>query len=259
MLKSAHEADVASSGASTDKDHVPSRKDSSPVKPLSDILRLPKIAKAKPEQVSALWTAYHASRSEGTGRGYLCASIPLPIYEKMSAVGAKYPTFVVPLARPDADEPTNAEKTNYEFYFMQWNFHEAPPVPSPSDDPFDVSGLRTPSPNPPTSTIIFTPLQEYKLRQSFATPYLILTHYTDLAHSHGQVLLRGEITPTTAGSGYMLAQEDAQRLAMSLQQFYVWGNKDGGGPEGEQLLTKFHTQPEEFKWEDLVKFYNQAP
>jgi ATP synthase F1 complex assembly factor 1 len=45
---------------------------------------------------------------------------------------------------------------------------------------------------------MYTPLAEYKLHQLFAQPTLILTHYTDLANSHGLVLMRGNIMPSVA-------------------------------------------------------------
>ncbi|PBL00729.1 ATP11-domain-containing protein [Armillaria gallica] len=235
------------------------RKDSTPVKPLSDILNLPRILKTTPEQLSALWTAYHASRSDGTGRGYLCAAIPFSLYKKMTTVAMKYPSFIIPLPRPDIESPADESKMSYEFFFMQWNFHHSPPSPIRADDPFQTPTPDTPS-NPPISTILFTPLQEYKHRASFATPYLVLTHYTDLVNTHGVVLLRGEITPSTAGgeARYMLGQEDAQLLAVGIQKFYLWGEKDAG-PDGERLLRSFHDNPEEFNWEELLKLYSQAP
>lgn len=239
------------------------RKDSSPVKPLSSFLNVSRLFETPhtSEQVSALWTAYHLSRSQGTGRGYVCASIPLDTYHRMSDVAKRYPTFIIPVPR---DQPGEGERA-YEFYFMQWDFHEAPEVPSleSAKNPF-VTGRRG---NPQTSTVLFTPLQEYKLRQSFATPYLVLTHYTDLAKTHGVVLLRGEITPSAAapvpsGSGqeegkYLLSQGDAQALAMSLQRFYLWGTGEGEtqerSKEREELLKRFHEAPPDFKWEDLLK------
>ncbi|KAK0208622.1 ATP11-domain-containing protein [Desarmillaria ectypa] len=234
------------------------RKNSAPVKPLSDILNLPRILKTTPEQLSALWTAYHASRSDGTGRGFLCATISFSLYKKMTTVAMKYPSFIIPLPRPDTESPADESKMNYEFFFMQWDFHHSPSSPTRTDDPF-----QTPSPdassNPPISTVIFTPLHEYKRRTSFATPYLVLTHYTDLVNTHGVVLLRGEITPSTAGgeARYMLGQEDAQLLAMGIQKFYLWGEKDAD-PDGERLLTSFHDHPEGFKWEDLLKLYRET-
>ncbi|KAK0198722.1 ATP11 protein-domain-containing protein [Armillaria mellea] len=235
------------------------RKDSPPVKPLSDILNLPRILKTTPEQLSALWTAYHASRSDGTGRGFLCAAIPFSLYRKMTAVATKYPSFIIPLPRPDIDSPADESKMSYEFFFMQWNFHHSPPSPTRADDPFQASAPDAPS-NPPISTVLFTPLQEYKHRTSFATPYLVLTHYTDLVNTHDVVLLRGEITPSAAGgeARYMLGQEDAQLLAVGIQKFYLWGEKDAG-PDGERLLRSFHDNPGEFKWEELLKLYSQTP
>ncbi|ESK95536.1 f1f0 atp synthase assembly protein atp11 [Moniliophthora roreri MCA 2997] len=241
-----------------------SRQDSSPVKPLSTILNLPRILSGNlnATQVGALWTAYHASRSEGTGRGYLCASIPVDMYEKMAKIGAKYPSFVLPVPRPkqpNAEEVKGEEDMAYEFYFMEWGFHEAPPAPSTTPvDP--LSSQSTPPDAPaskmPISTVLFTPLIQYKLRNQFATPYLILTHYTDLAQSHGIVLLRGEITPASGEGRYMLSQEDAQVLSMGLQKFYLWNDKaeDAESSKGEQILRAFHEKQEDFDWQDMLKY-----
>lgn len=175
----------------------------------------------------------------------------------MAAVASKYPSFVVPVPR-DASQASDTPGENqraYEFYYMEWGFHGAPEEPRTIDKLFEKP---QPSNNPQTSTILFTPLQEYKMRNSFATPYLVLTHYTDLARSHGVVLLRGEITPSTSNSGaavdgdgrYMLNQQDAQLLAMGIQKFYLWKDEHG---EGAPLLKTFHENPTEFKWEELIK------
>ncbi|KAJ7456550.1 ATP11 protein-domain-containing protein [Mycena latifolia] len=242
------------------------RKDSSPVKPLSSILNIPRIL-ASPhttEQISALWTVYHASRSNGTGRGYLCASIPLDLYDKMASAARNYPIFVVPVRRDKepVTEPSEGEtEAPHEFYFLQWAFHDAPPIPSSNVDLFIPPSTNDVPPsdlNPQTSTIMFTPLQEYKLRGSFATPYLVLTMYTDLARSHGVVLMRGEITPSAAAGStgvdgrYLLQQEDAHRLSMGLQNFYLTG-MDDRDLERQKLVKAFHETPDQFEWEELLK------
>ncbi|KAJ7462825.1 ATP11 protein-domain-containing protein, partial [Mycena galericulata] len=241
------------------------RKDSSPVKPLSSILNLPRIL-ASPhtaEQISALWTVYHASRSNGTGRGYLCASVPVDLYTQMAGTASKYPIFVVPLRRdkdPAAAPVEGETDAAHEFYFLQWAFQDAPPIPSAEPDLFaPPPSKKAPSSaaNPQTSTVMFTPLQEYKMRGSFATPYLVLTFYTDLAQSHGVVLLRGEITPSAAtGSAgvdgrYLLRQDDAHRLSMSVQKFFLWDGDEY--VEREWLVKAFHEAPDQFKWEGLLK------
>ena len=174
----------------------------------------------------------------------------------MIQVAAKYPSFVIPVPRDASqasDAPTEDQRA-YEFYFMEWGFHGSPAEPTTTADVFQKP---KPSSNPQTSTILFTPLQEYKLRNSFATPYLVLTHYTDLARSHGVVLLRGEITPSTSGAGaaaedgrFMLNQQDAQLLAMGTQKFYLWQDEQA---DRVKLLKTFHEQPADFKWEDLLK------
>ncbi|KAF9056466.1 ATP11 protein-domain-containing protein [Panaeolus papilionaceus] len=239
------------------------RKDAAPYKPLSSFLNLPRILSTPhtADQVSALWVAYHTSRSGGTGRGYVCATIPLDVYNKLGETGNKYRSFVVPIARTQKDATTGEEKTSHEFFYLQWDFHPPPVVPSAEEDPFVKPSTSTGS-NPRISTVIFTPLDEYKRRGSFATPYLILTLYTDLVTTHGVVLLRGEITPSSASASavdhsdrFLLSQQDAQSLLLSLQQFYLWtlDNSKQEHVDAMSLLRTFHEKPEEFKWEELIK------
>lgn len=187
----------------------------------------------------------------------------------MASTAAKYPLFVLPIRRdrdPAAPAVEGETDAAHEFYFLQWTFHDVPPIPSPHDDLFappSASRASSSNSNPPTSTIMLTPLQEYKMRGSFATPYLVLTNYTDLAHSHGVVLLRGEITPPAAAGTagvdgkYLLGQEDAYRLSMGVQKFYLW-DTDGGSDslEREELVKAFHKTPDKFAWEELLKHAN---
>lgn len=214
------------------------------------------------EQVSALWTAFHASRSSGTGRGFICASLPRKTYDSLLSVAQRYPKFVLPIPRPrttntsDVNDDHSESNAAYEFYVLQWDFYHAPPTPSASFDPLSPQSphkgdMRTT--NPRLATAILTPLLEYKLRQTFATPYLVLTFYSELASSHGLVLMRGEITPSAAKESatgdYLLSQHDAQLLAHGLQRFYLWGSNE----EREKLLSDFHERPDAFKWEELLK------
>ncbi|KAI0757387.1 ATP11 protein-domain-containing protein [Daedaleopsis nitida] len=233
------------------------RKDSSPVKPLSSIINLQKLLETPhtAEQISLLWRAYHESRSGGTGRGYLCATAPVESYKNMLDVATKYPTFILPVPRDNAQVEGSTEPA-HEFYLMEWGFHGSPPEPTIANNLFSQP---TPSSSPQTSTILFTPLQEYKLRQSFATPYLVLTQYTDLVKTHGLVLLRGEITPSGGATGvgagkdgarFLLSQQDAQLLAVHVQRFYLWSE---GSEERAALLKAFHEKPADFKWEELLK------
>ncbi|KAF8349815.1 ATP11 protein-domain-containing protein [Amanita rubescens] len=234
------------------------RKDSSPIRALSNILDTSRIVATPhtPTQISALWNTYHLSRSGGTGRGFVCASIPVDMYKCMATVATRYPSFIVPVPRARADSEPRGEgerDSAYEFYYLQWDFHSVPPVPAATEDPFVVP---KPSNNPPISTVLFTPLQEYKSRMSFATPYLVLTHYTDLAETHGIVLLRGEITPNSEYQKYIMTQSDAQLLSMAVQKFYLRDKNVSGRSEGGELLRQFHEEPAKFRWEDLLKHGN---
>lgn len=156
-------------------------------------------------------------------------------------------------------------------YFLQWAFLPAP-----------ESG------GPPASTVLFTPLAEYKLRQEFAQPLLVMTHYPDLAKDTSLVLMRGEITDVAgaraAPTGVAAAmaarargasveeqarlsaplQTDAKftvanagLLASMLQRFYLSqeGQAHGSSTSGEQrrdLLDKFQNRPGEFDVEALL-------
>lgn len=170
----------------------------------------------------------------------------------MITVATRYPHFILPLPRP-APEGEEGQKA-YEFFMLQWDAYDAPPPLDAATDPFagKAGNIGSESSLPRSATAIFTPLGEYKLRQTFAAPHLALTFYPDLAGSHGLVLLRGELTPRTSDpEQFLLSQQDAQLLALGLQRFYLWGGS--GGEEREALLKTFHERPQEFKWEDLVR------
>jgi ATP synthase F1 complex assembly factor 1 len=187
----------------------------------------------------------------------------LTSFQQLEERSRRYPSFVVPLPRTLEEAPPEVAcvegQTPHEFYYLQWNFHASPEVPSNEDFFFGKPAKTSLLSNPQACTVLFTPLQEYKMRGSFATPYLVMTLYTDLAATHGVVLLRGEITPSSSGGDrYMLTQADAQVLALALQKFYLWNtaNDPSQPSEGEHLLRAFHETPQDFKWEDLLKFQN---
>ncbi len=143
-------------------------------------------------------------------------------------------------------------------FFLQWDsilvrlFLLPRTTYSPNPVHSNAQGL-----NPQSATVLFTPLQEYKLRGSFATPIPDLTVYTDLAMTHDTILLRGEITPSPSDPAkFLFSQLDAQALTLAIQKFYLWDDHAGSGelPEGQRLLRAFHETPEDFKWEDLLEF-----
>ncbi|CAG7847361.1 SubName: Full=Uncharacterized protein {ECO:0000313/EMBL:CCA67717.1} [Serendipita indica DSM 11827] len=228
------------------------RKDSSPVTPLSDIMDLGRILQTPhtSEQIGALWTTYHTAKAT-QGKGFLSAVIPRETYESFLPAAKKYPSFILPVPRPEAQvelkEGEESHRTPYEFFYMEWGHHSAPPVPN--SDPFANAKPPQHSPNPPCTTVIFTPLQEYKLRQAYALPHLVLTHYTDLAQSHGLVLMRGELTASTNDPGrFLMTPSTAQLLAFGLQQYYLPKSDN----RHAKLLTTFHENPEQFSWEELI-------
>lgn len=174
------------------------------------------------------------------------------------------PFFVIPLPRAaGASETDTKVKTDeYEMFYLQWLFH-----PTPSSSPSSGPDGEV-QPLPPTSSAIFTPLEEFKKAGEWAQPHLVLTHYPDLAHSHNTVLMRGEISPAAAtgpaGSdlnpGFLLSQQQAQLLALALQRFYcadlaVSGESQRAWEDRRkrmEALKGFRERPGEWDWSGLV-------
>jgi ATP synthase F1 complex assembly factor 1 len=232
------------------------------IQPLGSIINLPLIHLTPHDEaaIAKIWTTYHSTHST-LSNSFLSASVPAATYDTMISLAKANPFFVLPLPRSagsSSENPDQVKTDEYEMFVLQWLFHPTPESTGPS------SGR----PLPPTATAIFTPLEEFKKQGEWAQPYLVLTHYPDLSHSHGTVLMRGEITSASAGGpdgsdlnpGYLLAQPQAQLLALALQRFYCAGIEvKGEGQAGTQerlkrieALTGFRERPEEWDWTGLV-------
>ncbi|KAJ1573093.1 hypothetical protein NDA12_005253 [Ustilago hordei] len=214
-----------------------------PIKPLNKILDVEKLVTQDQETITKLWAGYHIIKNK------LSAVIPTEKYLELLATARKYPQFVLPIPREVIDEESDASgisKEAFEMQFLEWAV-----VPNPA-----AEGL------PPSATTLFTPLAEYKLKQDFSQPVLILTFYTDLCKSNGLVLMRGEVTGLNekTGKGGRIDQAQAQLLALTLQRFYLPSSPSTTASESEsqdhsacaKLLHDFHKQPENFDVEELV-------
>ncbi|RSH95222.1 hypothetical protein EHS25_000308 [Saitozyma podzolica] len=237
------------------------------IKPLSAILNLPLLHLTPHDApaISQIWTTYHTSHPT-LSASYLSASLPLSTYSSMVSLAQQNPFFILPLPR-DASDSADAEagtvKTDeYDMFYLQWLFHPTPTSTSPP------SASAHPEPPPPTTSVIFTPLEEFKSVGEWAQPHLVLTHYPDLSQSHDVVLMRGEISPASAGGaqgsmtnpGFLLSQAQAQLLALALQRFYCAdikpvGEDEKGGEEREmrkEALRGLRERPGEWDWTGLV-------
>ncbi|SJX64114.1 related to ATP11-F1F0-ATPase complex assembly protein [Sporisorium reilianum f. sp. reilianum] len=243
-LQQRSKAEAAKKLASGQVHSTPTGAQEGPIKPLSKILDVEKLQNQDAETITKLWAGYHMIKNK------LSAVIPTEKYLEMLANARKYPQFVLPLPRQVIDEESDAAGTSKEAFEMQ--FLEWAVVPNPA-----AQGA------PPSATTIFTPLAEYKLKQDFSQPVLILTFYTDLCHSNGIVLMRGEVTGLNekTGKGGRIDQAQAQLLALTLQRFYLPSSSSGSAAaqDGDddasactQLLHDFHKRPTEFDVEHLV-------
>lgn len=168
--------------------------------------------------------------------------------------------FVVPLLRSDEVSLGGGEPA-FEMFYLQWLEH-----PTPNAKSEDITktlegegeGDVIDGPLPMTS-VIFTPLEEFKNNKEWAQPQLVLTHYPDLHNNpqtptpsspstsstpstmsekdlsdskpqhHPLILMRGEISPSSTKSSLSsplpsqalaLSQAQAQLLTLALQRFY---------------------------------------
>lgn len=232
-----------------------SKKYSSPIKPLDRIIDVHKLASESASEITKLWTAYHLSSSSPPRLG---AVIPTGSYQEMIKLAKQYPSFVIPLAKvPTVSAGESSPKdVSFEMQYLQWDFVRPPTEPDLTHLLKPQCGL-IPSTLPPT-IVMYTPLAEYKLRQTFAQPSLILTHYTDLSDSHGIVLMRGDITPSSNGStDGKLSVTEAQLLVLRLQQFYhsfmPENQQDSIHAKRRLLLQQFHERPDEFEMSKLME------
>ncbi|WVQ73794.1 hypothetical protein IAR50_003374 [Cryptococcus sp. DSM 104548] len=245
------------------------QKDRAGVKPLADIINLPLIHLTPHDTnaISQIWNAYHTSHPT-LSNAFLSASLPSQTYTSMLNVAKENPFFVLPLPRlsgapvENADQP-EIKTDEYEMFYLQWLFHPTPTAGSPA------SAEANPKALPFTTSIIFTPLEEFKRSGEWAQPYLVLTHYPELSQTHEVVLMRGEISPASAGGpdgsllnpGFLLSQQQAQLLALALQRFYCTdialpGESDQMRVERlnrKEALRGFRERPGEWDWAGLVE------
>ena len=181
---------------------------SSGPKTLSSFLDVPKILQLEQKEIEYIWRLRHASNPNS-----LCAVIPTTTYNAMAAVAREHPHFVLPLPR---------EEKGAQIHLLQWSFL-----------------------TPTTSSVLFTELAEYKLRQEYSQPHTVVTHHLDLSDPKGLVLLEGSVS-----DGRGISVEDAKWLLMCLQKFY------GQGAERtprRELLKKFSRGDGDFNVEQLLE------
>ncbi|OLN82020.1 Protein ATP11, mitochondrial [Colletotrichum chlorophyti] len=136
---------------------VPGASSGNGIKPLSEILDLPKARELPDKELSAIWRLRHASDPSS-----LCAVIPASTYLPMEALARRNPQFILPVPH---------ESQGAEIHFLQWVF--------------DTESR--------TATVMFTQLAEFKARGEYAQPHTTVTHHVDLAHERGLVLMQGKV------------------------------------------------------------------
>ena len=168
-----------------------------------------------PKEIELIWRARFVSSTDS-----LCAAIPTATYKRMEVLAKLHPMFLLPLPR---------EGQGVEMHLLQWAF--------PSKD---------------SATVIFTTLEDYKLRGEFTQPHTTLTHHLELANSHGLVLAQGQVV-----SDRGVSVEHAQLLVVAMQKFYG-AIQSPVTARRREMLEMFTRGDEKFSIEALIAEVEKA-
>ncbi|KAJ8761119.1 hypothetical protein K2173_000798 [Erythroxylum novogranatense] len=92
--------------------------------------------------------------------------------------------------------------------------------------------------------IMFTGLEDYKIRGTQASPYFTITFYTEFAENKDMVLIRGDVVFTSK-----LSDEEAKWLLESIQSFYL-------NDVRYKLVERFNKQTHDFEFKDVLRVLN---
>lgn len=92
--------------------------------------------------------------------------------------------------------------------------------------------------------LLFTGLEDYKIRGTNASPYLTVAHYTELADSKGLVLVRGDIVFPSK-----LSDVQAKKLLEISHSFFLHDSRFA-------LVEQFNKDSADFEFQDVLKELN---
>ncbi|KAI5077900.1 hypothetical protein GOP47_0007724 [Adiantum capillus-veneris] len=92
--------------------------------------------------------------------------------------------------------------------------------------------------------LLFTGLEDYKMRGTNASPYLTLAHYTELADSKGLVLVRGDIVFPSK-----LSDIQAKKLMDISHSFFLHDSRFS-------IVEDFNKNSADFEFQDVLKELN---
>ncbi|KAI5857769.1 ATP11 protein-domain-containing protein [Tricharina praecox] len=172
-------------------------------------------AHTSPKEIELIWRARFVAAADS-----LCAVVPTATYKRMEALAKRHPMFLLPLPR---------DGQGVEMHLLQWTF-----------------------PSRESATVIFTSLEDYKLRGEFAQPHTTLTHHLELADGHGLVLAQGQVISERG-----VSVDQAQLLVIALQKFY--GAIESSETERrKEMLEMFTRGDEKFSIEALIAEVEKA-
>lgn len=195
-----------------------------PYKTLESYLVLDKIKELGLQEIEFLWRA----KFQGDPQS-LVAIAPTAAYDAMYKNARRYPTFVLPLPKEDAqiEKPADAptDSVPMEVHFVQWSFV-----------------------GPNTTHCMLTTLMEYKLHKEYARPHTTITFHHELSEDKGVVLMDGHVDEDSA-----MSMADAQILLLNIQRFYG-AFQTGSEVETSRLrlLEAFNTGSSFFSMDECI-------
>lgn len=89
--------------------------------------------------------------------------------------------------------------------------------------------------------LLFTGLEDYKERGTQASPYFVVTHYTEFGETKGIVLIRGDVVLPSK-----LSDSEARWLLETAQTFYL-------NDARYKLVERFNKETREFEFNDVLR------
>lgn len=195
-----------------------------PYKTLESYLVVDKIKDLDAQQIEFLWRAKFQKDPQS-----LIAVAPKDTFEAMYKNARKYPTFVLPLPKEDAqvDKPDASDSTStpMEIHFVQWSFV-----------------------GPHTTHCMVTTLMEYKLHKEYARPHTTVSFHQELENDKNIVLMNGHVDENAA-----ITMSEAQLLLLNIQRFYG-AFQTGSEIEAKRLtlVECFNTGSSTFSMDDCI-------
>ncbi|GME88344.1 unnamed protein product [[Candida] boidinii] len=199
-------------------------KSQTPFKTLDSFIDVGKFKDLNLQEMEMLWRLRFQKQEQS-----LAAIVPKDTFDRLYNNAKKFPNFVLPLPKENAEiEVTGGkgEGAPIEMHYVQWNF----------------VGKNT-------THCIITSLAEYKLHKEFARPHTSISFHNELADAKDVVLMNGIVEKEAS-----INMQESQLLLLNIQRFYggLSHTQTEISKKRLELVEIFNTGKKTFDVEELI-------